>query len=316
MVNMAQLTETATPVERKTAFQQWETDPEPQIDANATVAPAEAEEPAEELEKPATESATEAKKTKEIDPDEQFENLPRWARKEIRKLRETKRTLEQELATREPATAKIPESAAPPKAEAKSTGEPVPPKNVDFDTLDAFDAAQAKYLRDLVRWEAQQAREAETAAATAKQREAAEKKQREAWEKQVDEIEYDDFEEVALNTSLPISEVMLVTMQELDNGAKILYYLGKNPSLADEIFKKSPAQQAAAIGKLDAKLFPEESSKTEVTAPVSRAAKPPRPLSGGTAADDLGKEPDPKDFKKWDAWKTRQERALREASGY
>lgn len=65
---------------------------------------------------------------------------------------------------------------------------------------------------------------------------------------------FDDFEEVAYDKSLPVTDTMAQAIQTADNGPDVLYYLGQNPDEAKRISKLSPALQAKEIGKLEAKL--------------------------------------------------------------
>ena len=64
---------------------------------------------------------------------------------------------------------------------------------------------------------------------------------------------YDDFEQVAYNPKLPITNVMAQTIQASDNGPDIAYYLGTNPKEADRISRLEPFLQAKEIGRLEAK---------------------------------------------------------------
>ena len=51
---------------------------------------------------------------------------------------------------------------------------------------------------------------------------------------------YEDFEQVAYNPKLPITDVMAQTIQASDNGPDIAYYLGTNPKEADRISRLQP----------------------------------------------------------------------------
>ena len=91
---------------------------------------------------------------------------------------------------------------------------------------------------------------------------------------------YEDFEQVAYNPKLPITEVMAETIQMSDVGPDLAYYLGSNPREADRISKLTPYSQAKEIGKLEAKLASEPVLKKTTSAPP-----PIAPISGrGTGA--------------------------------
>lgn len=111
------------------------------------------------------------------------------------------------------------------------------------------------------------------------QREAA-KRQAEIMEAYHDKEEearskYDDFEQVAYNPNLPVTEVMAETIRASDIGPEVAYYLGSNPKEADRIARLSPFLQAKEIGKIEAKLADNP--------PTKRTSSAPPPISPVTA---------------------------------
>ena len=86
---------------------------------------------------------------------------------------------------------------------------------------------------------------------------------------------YDDFEQVAYNPKLPITNVMAETIQSSDIGPELAYYLGSNPKEADRISRMSALVQAKEIGKIEAKLASDP--------PVKRTTSAPAPISPVTA---------------------------------
>lgn len=86
---------------------------------------------------------------------------------------------------------------------------------------------------------------------------------------------YDDFEEVAYNPKLPISDVMAQSIQSSDIGPEIAYHLGSNPKEAERISKLPPLLQAKEIGKLEASLV--------ATPPTRRTSSAPAPIAPVTA---------------------------------
>jgi hypothetical protein len=86
---------------------------------------------------------------------------------------------------------------------------------------------------------------------------------------------YEDFEQVAYNPKLPITDVMAETIQMSEVGPDLAYYLGSNPREADRISKLTPYSQAKEIGKLEAKLASEPVLKKTTSAPP-----PIAPISG------------------------------------
>ena len=79
---------------------------------------------------------------------------------------------------------------------------------------------------------------------------------------------YEDFEQVAYNPKLPITDVMAQTIQASDNGPDIVYYLGTNPKEADRISRLAPFLQAKEIGRLEAKIASEPVTKRTSSAPA------------------------------------------------
>ncbi len=86
---------------------------------------------------------------------------------------------------------------------------------------------------------------------------------------------YDDFEQVAYNPNLPITNVMAETIQHSDIGPELAYYLGNNPKDAERISRLSPFMQAKEIGKIEAKLADNP--------PVKKTTSAPAPISPVTA---------------------------------
>ena len=86
---------------------------------------------------------------------------------------------------------------------------------------------------------------------------------------------YDDFEQVAYNPKLPITNVMAETIQSSDIGPELAYYLGSNPKEADRISRMSPLSQAKEIGKIEAKLASDP--------PIRKTTSAPAPISPVTA---------------------------------
>ena len=91
---------------------------------------------------------------------------------------------------------------------------------------------------------------------------------------------YEDFEQVAYNPRLPITQVMAETIQASDIGPEVAYYLGSNPKEADRIAKLSPFLQAKEIGKIEAKLADNPPVKKSSSAPTPITPVTPR---GGNA---------------------------------
>lgn len=98
--------------------------------------------------------------------------------------------------------------------------------------------------------------------------------------------EHDDFNAIAYAPGLPLTKDMFSVIQELEKGPEIVYHLGKNVDIAARISRLKPAQQAAAIGRLEAEL-----SKPAPKPQPSNAPEPPTSVDGSTPSVDISKLP-------------------------
>ena len=86
---------------------------------------------------------------------------------------------------------------------------------------------------------------------------------------------YDDFDQVAYNPNLPVTEYMAQSIQASDIGPDVLYWLGSNPKEADRISRLSPILQAKEIGKIEASMASNP--------PVRKTSTAPAPIAPVTA---------------------------------
>lgn len=86
---------------------------------------------------------------------------------------------------------------------------------------------------------------------------------------------YEDFEQVAYNPNLPVTDVMAQAIQASDIGPEVIYYLGSNPKEATRISRLSPVLQAKEIGKIEVNLT--------TNPPVKKTSTAPAPLAPVTA---------------------------------
>lgn len=86
---------------------------------------------------------------------------------------------------------------------------------------------------------------------------------------------YDDFEQVAYNPNLPVTEAMAQSIQASDIGPDVLYWLGSNPNEAARISRLSPILQAKEIGKIEASMTSNP--------PVRKTSTAPAPIAPVTA---------------------------------
>jgi hypothetical protein len=82
---------------------------------------------------------------------------------------------------------------------------------------------------------------------------------------------YEDFEQVAYNPNLPVTDHMAQAIQASDIGPEVIYYLGSNPKEAGRISRLPPILQAKEIGKIEANLASNPPVKKTSTAPAPLA---------------------------------------------
>jgi len=82
---------------------------------------------------------------------------------------------------------------------------------------------------------------------------------------------YEDFEQVAYNPNLPVTDHMAQAIQSSDIGPEVIYYLGTNPKEAGRIARLPPILQAKEIGKIEANLASNPPVKKTSTAPAPLA---------------------------------------------
>jgi hypothetical protein len=95
---------------------------------------------------------------------------------------------------------------------------------------------------------------------------------------------YDDFEQVAYNPRLPITNTMAQAIQASEIGPEVAYYLGSNPKEAERISRLSAILQAKEIGKVEAKLASDPPAKKTSNAPAPISPVTTR-STGGPAYD-------------------------------
>ena len=125
----------------------------------------------------------------------------------------------------------------------------------------------------------------------------AEKQQTEALDAYHDREEeartkYDDFEQVAYNPKLRITDVMAEAIRTSDIGPEVAYFLGQNPKDADRISRLSPLSQAKEIGKIEVKLASDPPARKTTSAP-----DPIRPVAPRNATNPTYDTTDPRSVK-------------------
>lgn len=137
--------------------------------------------------------------------------------------------------------------------------------------------------------------QAETATATATQLAAEAFSYRETIVRE----QYADYDVVAKNPNLAITEAMARVIRESDAGPQIAYHLGKNPTEAARIAVLSPEAQAFELGAIKAAIL---SPKTAPKVPAS----PIKPVTAVAAGGE--KDPDSMSIEEWMTWRNKQAR--------
>jgi hypothetical protein len=103
---------------------------------------------------------------------------------------------------------------------------------------------------------------------------------------------YDDFEQVAYNPQLRVTDVMAETIKASEMGPDLAYWLGSNPKEADRISRLSPLLQAREIGRMEAKL-----AASPLVKPTTSAPAPISPVTARTSGNPSYDTTDPRSTK-------------------
>ena len=77
----------------------------------------------------------------------------------------------------------------------------------------------------------------------------------------------DDYHIVTRNNDLKVSQEMVEAVQGSDDGPAVLYYLGKNPEVAERLFALPPLQMAREMGRIEATKLVKQKAPVESKAP-------------------------------------------------
>jgi hypothetical protein len=160
------------------------------------------------------------------------------------------------------------------QASQPATPREIPPAD-QFESVEAYaDALAMRKAEELLQQRQIQAQQSQILEAYADREEEARGK-------------YDDFEQVAYNPNVPITNVMAETIRASEAGPDVAYYLGSNPKEADRISRLTPYLQAKELGKIEVKLANDP--------PVKKTSSAPAPIAPVTARGNNGKSFDTTD---------------------
>ena len=253
----------------------------------------EADEDADKAAEEAKKKAAEAESEEEGDGAEEVKDGKKPRRRS--RARRDRRAMERRLQEKDDEIARL-RGQSPQPEPAKAEEVAPQPKLEDFETADEWAAAFGNWTQAQFDAGKEQAARAEQA----KRQEAVQKvieDRIDAYEKRLDEFRetHDDYDEVARDDELAITEAMAEVIMESELGPQLAYHLGNNPEEAEKIAGLSPLAQAKALAKLETRLEaeqakaetpeedpedePEEGEEAEEATPKSQpaAAKAPRP---------------------------------------
>ncbi len=162
-------------------------------------------------------------------------------------------------------------SESPQATERGRNGEPVAPKDTDFEDWAAYQQAQAKYQEELVKWHVEQrdaTRERERTETAARQR-------AQKFAEQHDD--YDDVTSVVRPTPA-LDRIWLNT----ERGPELVYYLGQHPQEYERFAAMNHDQQMLYAGELLARMSAPPSPAKPKAKPLTAAPAPVEPV--GTSA--------------------------------
>ncbi len=232
----------------------------------------------------------------DIEAEQETEETPQQKRKPgiQRRLDELTANWREEQRTRQKLEAMLEQVLADRRQPEQPAPQPQPqasePKLDQFQTYEEYVGALADFKAEqrILSWQAEQRAREEAQQRASVQTEF----QRRA---ESFKSEAPDFDLVALNPSLPVSDAMAEAINVSDVGPQVLYYLGKNPQEAARIAALPPIQAAREIGKVEVRIsLPQPKT-------VSSAPKPVTPLDGGGSSRSA--DPDRMTIDEWMRWR-------------
>ena len=254
---------------------------------------------------PTEEQETSADDEESDDSDEDEEEKPKRRRsrpdpkKRIRKLVAERNTERDENARLRAQIDVLMQQAQQPKA-AEQT--PAQPQDDDPQPQQDQYTDYAQYLEDRSKWASRQEVKATWAALQKQAQETQQKQTAQARETEVVTQakalfakgleEFEDFEEVAADPSLPVTEAMTSAMLASEIGHQVQYHLGNHPEEAARISQLNPVQQVREMALLEASL---SAPKAKPRKKTTSAPEPIKPVGGKSAPRSIDEDTMPLD---------------------
>lgn len=263
---------------------------------------ADAEESSEETEGAEDDSSEEqeASSEDEADESEDEEDKPKRRRarpdpkKRIRKLVAERNTERDENARLRAQIDLLMKQAQQPQPAADQT----PQKQEDLPpNQDDYPGDYGRYLEERSAWASRQAVKQALTEAQKQATQAHKQQQAQAHETEMvtqakalfakGAEEFEDFEEIAADPNLPVTDAMTSAMLASDIGHQVQYHLGSHPEEATRISQLSPVQQVREMALLEASLkAPKAAPKKKTT----NAPEPIKPVGGKSAPKSIDED--------------------------
>jgi len=187
--------------------------------------------------------------------------------------------------------------------EAQLSGGNSEPDQVDFETFEEYQQAYTKWLREDLKRELQSENGSPTEQLSPEEIALADSFNNTLIDA---EGKFDDFQEVVENMPA-LSTEMLETALDSENAAEILYYLGNNPELANQLYELKGARLAREIGRIEAKIESGQVSVSQTSAPKKKqVTKAPAPISPTKEGATSEVDEDTMSTEEWIARRNRQ----------
>ncbi len=171
------------------------------------------------------------------------------------------------------------------------------PRKEDFDDYDKYNEAK-------IAFEIKRARTAWERDETVKSQDQTRQTKMFNLQKKIEQgyQKYPDFEEIALDRTVPITPLIAEILAESENSHDIAYYLGKNRAEAIAISHMTPIQAAKAIGRIETEIA-KAGGITPSPPKITGAPAPINPLGSGNV---VNKDPEKMTQREYEAWRKSQ----------
>ena len=112
---------------------------------------------------------------------------------------------------------------------------------------------------------------------------------------------YEDFEDVALAETVPITPLVKDCLANCENPEDVAYYLGKNRAAAIKLSHMTPLAAAREIARIEFEI----ANKTPSATPT-KTTKAPKPIKPVGSAGKVEKDPEDMDQKEFEEWRMSQ----------